>query len=307
MKKLLTAFAAIVLLASCQKEIILNPNNPAGAGLGNGSGGSGSGSTTGSGLLVKAVAVTGAETLTTLYAYDAQKRLESINTTGTAGGFPADTYQKFIRDGAGRITTVLQKLPDIAGTTSDTARLTYHYPNTTTMEPDNSVSVKSLGAGGFTLSNIDSSVYNYSGGKLVSYNGYMFTDMLGMRMPLSESRWEYTYNPSGYVTAIKTFTNTNSGDPLTETYNVAFTYGTLTNNTYASASAMQNFILYGTPNTSAPALIKLATTSVNVTPAVQATVTTNFTTAGNKITGATANTVSSGEPNRTTVYTFYYQ
>ena len=312
MKNILTAFAAILLLASCQKEITFDPNNPAGVGSGSGTGGagagSGGGSTTGSGLLIKTVAVTGSETQTSLYGYDAQKRLETMTISGMSGGLPADSYQKFIRDGAGRIIQVLQKLADMGGATSDTARVTYHYSDATTVDPDYSVSVKSLGVGGITMSTIDSTVYNYSGGKLTSYNDYMFSDLLGMVTPVSENRWEYTYNASGYVTAIKTLTNASSGLPLTETYNIAFTYGTLATNNYVSASPMQNFIIHNTPNpNSAPVITKTVANSNATTPPLVATITTTFTTGGSKITGGTASVVTTGQPNRTTVYTFYYQ
>lgn len=313
MKKLLTAFAAIILFASCQKEISLNSSNSLGNGSGSGTGGSGGGtgsggSSTGSGLLIKTVAVTGSETITTVYSYDGNNRLYTQTDNGSSGGYPVNSYKRFERDAAGRIVQTVQKLGDIGGATSDTARVNYHYPNATTMDPDYSVSVQSIGAGGFTLSNIDSSVYNYNGGKLVSYNGYMFTEILGALTPLSEKRWDYGYNSSGYVSAMKAFTNTNTGDPLTETYNIAFTYGTQANNAYASANPMQNFIIYAVPSPgNTPAATKSVANTVRITPPVQVTITTSFTTSGSKITNATANVVSSGGPNQTTNYTFYYQ
>lgn len=313
MKKLLTAVAAIILLASCQKEITFDPNNPAGTGNGSGSGGTGTGGagtggSTGSGLLIKAVAVTGTETQTTLYSYDAQSRLETVTTSGTSGGLPTDSYQKYVRDGAGRIVKVLQKLADFGGGASDTARLTYHYPTATTMDPDYSVSVKSLGAGGLSLTTIDSVAFSYSGGKLASYYDYMSTNLFGITTPLSENKWEYTYNASGYVTVMKTLSNTSSGAPLTETYNIAYTYGTLANNNYTSASAMQNFILYNVPNTnSAPVVTKFVANSNATSPPLLVTTTLTFTTTGSKITGGTASIVSTGQPNQNTTYTFYYQ
>lgn len=307
MKKILTAVTAITLLASCQKEITFDPANPAGAGSGSGSTGGGGGSSTGSGLLVKTVAVTGSETQTSLYTYDNNSRLYTQTDNGVSGGMPLNNYKRFERDAAGRIVRAVQKLGDFGGGISDTARVTYHYPTATSVDPDYSRSVQSLNAGGLVLSTIDSVVYQYSGGKLVAYNDYMFSDVLGMSMPVSENRWEFTYNASGYVTAMKTLSNTSSGAPLTETYNIAFTYGTLANNNYTSASAMQNFIVYGVPNTDAPVITKSVASSNATTPPLQVIITTSFTTAGAKITGGTANVVSTGQPNQTTAYTFYYQ
>ena len=92
MKILLTAFLAGILLASCQKEVSFQ------SGSSGNNGGNGNGNT--SGLLVKAVAVTGAETQTTIYTYDSQKRLETMSIKGTTGGIPVDSYHKYVRDGS---------------------------------------------------------------------------------------------------------------------------------------------------------------------------------------------------------------
>lgn len=295
-----------MLFSSCQKEISLDSTTTTGGGTGSGGNGTGNGNTSGD-LLVKTVAVTGTETVTSIYTYDGSKRLSTQTESGVSGGMPVNSYKRFERDAAGRIVRVVQKLGDVGGVPSDTARTTYHYPNATTMEPDYSVAVISMGTNGLTMSTIDSSVYNYSGGKLVSHNGYMSTSIMGMVVPVSESRWEYTYNAAGHVSAMKTFTNTSSGDPLTETYNIAFTYGTLANNNYLSASAMQNFILYNMPNTNAPAVTKSVASSNATTPPVNVTISTSFTSTNGKITGGTANVVSTGQPAQNTTYTFYYQ
>src|SRR5215217_2731823 len=100
MKNKLTAILALSLFfVSCQKEVgVDSPGNTGG----NGGGGSATG------LLVKAVSVTDADTITTLYAYDNQKKLETEIMDGTSGGVTFHSYKKFERDGAGRISRILQ-------------------------------------------------------------------------------------------------------------------------------------------------------------------------------------------------------
>jgi YD repeat-containing protein len=310
MKKLLTAVSFVVLFTSCQKEVSFDSGGTGGGSNGGGSGsGSGSGSGTGSnsGLLIKSVAVTGSETVTTQYTYDTSKRLLTHTDKGVGGGVPVDSYRRFVRDGAGRIIKVVQKLGDVNGMPSDTAYFNYHYPNATTMDPDYGVSVMSMSMGGITMATIDSSVYNYAGGKLASYNSYMSSNMMGMVMPVSESRWEYTYNASGYVVMLKLFNNTTSGAPLTEMYNVTNTYGSTVNHVYASPSAMQNFIINGLPHTSATLVTKMVANSVGVSPPVNVVTDFTYTLTNGRVTSGTSNTVSTGQPARNTNYTFFYQ
>ncbi len=132
MKKLLTALPVVaIFLFSCQKEVSFEISS---AGNGNGD------------LLVKTVAVTGTETMTTLYTYDDQKRLSTITIDGVSGGMKTHSYQKFERDNAGRIVKVIQKV-DMMGIPSDTAIKTMHYPNATTMDYDYSIHIMGMSLG----------------------------------------------------------------------------------------------------------------------------------------------------------------
>lgn len=306
MRKLLTAVSVVVLFASCQKEVSFEPGNTGGGNTGGGSG-SGSGTGSGNGLLIKTVAVTGAETVTTQYTYDASNRLLTHTDKGMTGGVPVDSYRRFVRDAAGRIIKVVQKLGDLNGIPSDTAYFTYHYPNGTTMDPDYSVSVMRMSMGGITMATIDSNVYNYAGGKLMSYNSFMSSDLFGVAMPISEGRWDFTYNTAGYVATLKFFNNNNSGDPLTETYNVTNTYGTTVNHVYASPSAMQNFIINALPHTSATLVTKMVANTVGVSPAVNVATTFTYTLSNGRVTSGTSSTVTTGQPTQNTNYTFFYQ
>lgn len=310
MKSILTAVALVCILASCQKEISVDTGNTnnVGSGLGNNSGGS-TGNT--SGLLVKTVAVTGTETQTTLYTYDAQKRLETITMKGTSGGMLVDSYQKFVRDAAGRIVKVLQKLGDQpgSGATSDTAVKTYYYPDATTLNYSYSIGEMSLTTAGFTMTNIDSAVYNYAGGKMTSYNSYMFSSLMP-GMPMMSSRYDFAYDASNRVTDMKVYNDAaNPGGNMDLSAQTSFSYtNAAVNNTYTSASAAQNLALYGTPNTTADVVNKVVTKSVNSLPAISVTITTSFVTgAGNKPVSGTATVVTTGQPTQTTQYTFYYQ
>src|SRR6476646_3664776 len=132
MKKLLTALPLMALiLFSCQKEVnfddITDPGNGGGTAPG----------TTGD-LLIKSVAVTGTETITTIYGYDGQKRLETSVMEGSSGGMKIHNYTKYIKDASGRISQILQKV-DQDGMSSDTAVNFIHYPDATTLEYDYSV------------------------------------------------------------------------------------------------------------------------------------------------------------------------
>ncbi len=300
MRSRLSALALICLLASCQKEINFDTGTAPGSG-------GGSGST--SGLLVKAVAVTGSETQTSLYTYNAQSQLETLTTKGTSGGMSVDSYQKYVRDAAGRIVKVLQKLPDQAGTTSDTSVRIYSYPNATTMNYTYSVSVMGLTAFGFTNTTTDSTVYNYSGGKLISYNSYL-SSSFSPGMTMLSSKYDFTYDASDRVTDMKVYTDaSNPGGPMTLDAQWKYTYSAgVINNVYISPSAAQNLILNGLPNTTSNSISKLETISANTAPPTNLVITTTYVTgAGNKPVSATAVITNTGQPTQTTNYTFYYQ
>ena len=303
MKKLLTAFSFIILLSSCQKEINFDSGNG-----GTGSGGNGGGGNT-SGLLVKTIAVTGTETQTTLYTYDAQKRLETMTISGTSGGMALDSYTKYFRDGSGRIVKVIQKLADLMGVPSDTSVRIYHYPDATTRDYDYSVQDMSINMGGMTMSTIDSSVYTYTAGKMSSFRSFM-SSSLAPGVPMMESRTDFNYDASNKVTGMKVYNDaSNPGGPLELFADYKYTYAsTSVSNVYMAANGAQNFALNGLPNTSTNIITKMETVSNAVSPALTVVITTTYVNgAGNKPVSGTAVSVTTGQPTQTTNYSFFYQ
>lgn len=295
MKKLLTALPAIALfLFSCQKEVSFEISS---AGNGNGD------------LLVKTVGVTGSETMTTLYTYDDQRRLSTITIDGVSGGMPMHSYQKFERDDAGRIVRVLQKA-DMMGIPSDTAIKTMHYPNATTMDYDYSVHIMgmSMGSGMPSMQTIDSTVYNYSGGKMMSYDTYMSSSLMPGTIMMN-SKYDFVYDAQNRVTDMKM--HSDAADPggqqdlMTEWQ---FTYGSTVNGVYVSSNASQNLLLHGLPNTGGYNLDKSVMTSTD--PQLSLTITTTYVLGSNgKPTSGTAVSTTTGlqSGTQTTNYTFYYQ
>lgn len=258
---------------------------------------------------MKAVAVTGAETQTTLYTYDAQKRLETMAISGTSGGLPADSYSKFIRDGAGRIVQVKQKLADPPGATADTSIRNYHYPDGTTLNYDYSLQTSTLDLGGLTMTTSDSAVYTYSSGKMSSYYSYMSSSLVPGTV-MQESKTDFSYDASGKVTAVKIY-NSGSipGAPLSLVADYTYTYApTAISGVYVSSSGAQNFALAGLPNTTTAAVSKMLMVSNATTPPLTVTITSTFVTGGgNKVTSAKVVSTTTGQPTQTINYTFFYQ
>ena len=296
MKKILAAIAALTFFASCQKEVSVDLSSD-------------SGSPTGSGLLVKSVAVIGSETQTTVYGYDAQKRLETMTITGTAGGMSVNSFHKYVRDNAGRIVKVLQKAPDMMGTTTDTATTTYHYPNATTMDFDYSIYVITMNMGGISMSTIDSAVYNYSGGKMTSYDKFMFSSVMP-GMVMMNSKCEFAYDASNRVNDMKMYTDVNNpGGPMELDIEWKYTYSASSvYYVYASAHGAQNFALNGLPNTTANFISKMEASSNTTSPPTNTVITTSYVNGtGNKPKSGTVVNVTSGQPTQTINYTFFYQ
>ena len=310
MKKILTAFALVAILSSCQKEISIDTNSPYTSG--NGGGGSGNGNSgNNSGLLIKTVSVSGTETQTTVYTYDSQKRLETMTMSGTSGGLPVDTYTKYIRDNSGRIVLVKQTAPKLMpGASVDTATNTYHYPNATTQNFDYSIYVITMNVAGMSMSTIDSAVYHYTAaGKMTSFHKYMSSSLMPGSIQMT-SRYDFTYDASDRVTNMKLFTDlSNPGGPLDQDTEWKYTYGaTGVNNGYTTNNGAQNFALNGLPNTTSNYISKMEVNSPSTTPPLNLVSTFTYVNgANNKPVSGTVVTVTSGQPTQTANYTFFYQ
>lgn len=276
-------FFLVVGLFSCQKEVDdIFANN------GNGGGNA-------SGLLVKTIAVTGSDSLTTLYSYDHQNRLETITIDGFSNGMQMHTYKHFIRDGSSRIATIRQVM-DQNGTTSDTTIETVHYPGSG-MEFDYTLNAISM----LGVSLIDSSVYTYSSGRMTSMESRLSSPLIGPA-PLMMTKTEFAYDGSGNVTLLKMYSDLGTGT-LSPLMNQAYTYGDAVSATWISGNGAQNFLLYGTPATGNKAFVT-AQVDDFTTPSASFSLTASYNLdSDGKLKSATI-TSTSGQ---VTNYTFYYQ
>ena len=287
MRKVWMACTAIIMLASCQKEV----------GFDSPGGGTG---TTGE-LLVKTVAVTGNDTMTTLYTYDSQKRLETMTIDGTSTGMVMHSYQKFVRDANGRIIRVLQKI-DQNGMASDTAINNIHYPDATTMNFD--YSVNNISMMGFDVK--DSSVYTYTGGRMTRISAYMSSPLMGPD-PIATTITDFSYDAFGNVSVLDMAADITTPGTVEPVMKQTYTYGNSLYTSYMSQHAAQNLFLAGFPNAQSKAVTKMVMEDLT-TPSNGFTLTTDIVTgAGNKPVSATATNTSGTQGTTVTKYTFYYQ
>jgi hypothetical protein len=286
MKNLLTAVLSILTLTlfSCQKEVddIFSNNGNTG----------GNGNT--SGLLIKTVAVTASDSLVTLYAYDNQKRLETITMDGTSNGMQMHTYKKYIRDTSSRIYKILQAI-DQNGVPTDTTIEIVHYPNQG-MEFDYTINTISM----LGLTVIDSSIYLYSAGKMASMISELSSPLLGSSFMATKT--EFTYDASGNVTNLKMYSDFVTG-VLSPIMSQVYIYGSAVNATWISTNGAQNFLLYGTPGTSNQAFVKAQIDDL-ITPSNSFVMTATYTLGSDNKPKSASITSTSGQ---VTKYTFYYQ
>lgn len=302
MRKLFVLFAASALFASCQREIHYDLGT-GGSGTGGGSnpgsgGGTGGGSTTGT-LLVKDVAVTGTETLTTLYTYDSQNRLATITNDGSSAGMTIHNYKRFERDALGRVVRTAQK--EDVNVSIDTVFTLIHYPNSTTMEYDYSVSDMSM----MGLDMHDSTAYVFTGGKLMSITQDQYMPLMGGTDPMASTKFAFTYDGSNRVSVINISSSTTPGTPPSPIAKETYTYGGTINAGWASASAAQNYWTGGMPNASNDAVTKIQIDNL-VTPAGNSVVTVTFVMGPNNRPVSAKQVTTGGSPS-TTNHTFYYQ
>ena len=295
--KLTVLLASSLIFVSCQKELDITvdgstPNN----GNGNGNGNSATG------LLVKVVEVTNnTDTLTTLYTYDSQKRLETQIMDGMNNGMLLHDYRKFERDAMGRISRILQ-FTDQNGTPSDTAVNTIHYPDASTSNYD--YTLNNIGVQGFSV--IDSSVYSYTAGKMMSIVSYLSSPLLGP-VAMQTSKLDFTYDGSARVSSMKMYNSSAPGSPLTAIANQTYTYGSSLNGNYATNNGAQNYLLGGMPNATNDALTSLKMDDLTgANPGVNALVKMTYVLgAGNRPLSMVATTTGS-QPSVSKL-NFYYQ
>lgn len=222
------ALVTVVVLTSCQKELSIEganiPPPPP------------------TGLLIKTVAVTGNDSLVTLYTYDDLGQLVTETIDGiTASGQQLHSFRKYERDAAGRVSTILYK-EVISGFGYDTVRTTVHYPDAQTPEFDYAISVQNY-SGTFIM---DSVAFSYSGGNMTQTE--TFSDAYGIGYTLAE-RQEFAFNGQGNVILNKLYSSVSSPDgSLLYTADLEYTYGDEPDYAWATENAAQNYWFVGLPN-----------------------------------------------------------
>jgi hypothetical protein len=291
MRKLFAACALAALITSCQKEVSFETAGP----------GTGTGNT--SGRLVKTVAITGTDTMTTLFTYDTQNRLSSIAIDGTSNGGMIDmyTYKKFEYDAAGRVFRAKQYIEQ-NGMSFDTSVTDIHYPNATTMEFDYSVATMQV----MGFGTIDSTFYHFNSGKLDSVISRLTASFGGLDPVITKTR--FTYDGNARVSNLKMYSNSaqQGSGPVELIADQIFTYGVAVAPQWMTNSAAQNYWIGGMPHTANNVVTKLESTSPGQ-PLANTTITTTYTLSGNKPTTATLTQSGGGQPNVVTKQTFYYQ
>ncbi|MFT3702650.1 MAG: hypothetical protein QM802_09785 [Agriterribacter sp.] len=267
---------------SCQKELsVENGNNRV------------------QGLLIKAVGVTGSDTLTTVYTYDNLSRLQTEVSEGKSGGEQIYQYIRYTRDFTTRITDITQQLTH-AGVVYDTTRTHIHYPDPIAFEYDYSVSTFSYsGYAGF-----DSTNYEFSDSLMNTNETYTSIPDLGIPPTLSE-RNVFTYGADKTLQSRDLYSSVSSPDGsllFTTTFN--YTYGGGADYLWYTTNAAQNYLLVGIPNSVNKNVSRLEIVDQTGTSQDITILTTLDAGADTK---PTSGTVSVNPLNRITKYTFYYQ
>jgi hypothetical protein len=285
MKNSLTAILTILSfgLFSCQKEVddIFSSNGN------NNSNGN-------SGLLIKTVAITGSDSLVTLYNYDNQKRLEIVTMDGTSNGIVTHDYKKFIRDANARITRVLEYVEE-NGIAADTSIRVVHYPNSG-MEFDYTVNTLSL----LGFSTVDSTTYSYSSGRLTSMKSFLSSPLMGSMAIITKT--DFTFDALGNITVLKMSSDLGSG-ALVPIMNETYTYGNAVNANWITTSSAQNLLLLGTPTVGNKAFTKAQLDDLtDPSNSFTMTATYNVNASGQPVTAMITTTAG-----QVTNYKFYYQ
>lgn len=245
-------------------------------------------------LLVKTVSVTGNETTTINYTYNAQKQLETEQTVGTMASMPYEVFKRYYRDAQGRIVKTAEVMKQM-GVVGDTSFTHVYYPNATTSNFSHTVREVSM----MGMSTLDSSVYVFdAGGNLTTQTTYT-SNILQPTLALSQ-KWEYNF-ANGNLTEMRFYMVQPGTQNFTLTTLHSYNYDDKTNPLVMNAEA---FLTGRTDGASKNNVVKLSLddrTTSNRDATIDISL--NYG-AGNKPTTATA-TVTPG--NQVTRFTFYYQ
>ena len=214
----LIPFAAIVLLiSSCQKELIDVTVTPPGGGGGGTSNGQ---------LLVKAVSVTGTDTTTVSVKWDSNKRLTQYISAGKTNGIVTDAKTDIIRESNGNIKKMINSPMGAAGYIDSSISYVYYQPGTSKI-----AYVKNINYTVF-LTFSDSVVITYNAAGKISAKETFFENFITGVME-KQSKSNYAYDAQGNL-----LTNTTLiADPVTGNYSPGITI----TNTYDSHLAPASF------------------------------------------------------------------
>jgi len=250
-------------------------------------------------LLVKAVGITGSDTLTTIYTYDNKSRLETETSDGKFGNEPLHFYRRYTRDFTTRITQITEQLSK-SGVDYDTTRTYVHYSDPVALEYDYTISVDPNS--GFTT--IDSTVYSFTGGQLDTTATFTTIPGSGITSALSEMN-HFVYNSEGNVASRDLYLSVSlQGGFLLHSASFQYTYNGDPDYLWYTANAAQNYLLVGLPNLSNKNVSRLEKTDQTGNDQNLSITTTLNIGADNK---ADSGVVTEKPLNRVTRYTFYYQ
>ncbi len=210
MKRILTSLSifSILFLSSCQKESGFSDTN-------NGSSGSSAGT-----LLIKTESKRGTETATTIYTYNASKKLINQKITGTAQGINVGNEYRYYRNASGIVTNYTQISAVLAQSGLDSLTTIVHYSNSKYTSTVSKITIS-----GFSV--LDSMTFIYdAGGKIIRSDLYQALPTIsGYELTATV---KYTYSANGNLMQQQYYTHdpTTSSDDLFAT--VKYTFDTKT-------------------------------------------------------------------------------
>lgn len=234
MKKLLTAFAIVMLFASCQKEgSFEDPTRTPGSGTNGGS--------TNGNRLFRIGSRVGTDSITTDYSYNSANRLVKFSQTGIVNGIfiTADVY--YVRNAANIITSNVIKSNALSQFGLDSVEAFHDYDPANTRYKHSITRITTLGE-----TETDSVVFVYNAGKLTAAIDYYDDGTGSSYVPYSKE--EYAYS-GGNLAEIKLsyFNDATNAYELEQT--VTYAYDDKTNPVQASADAVvMSMALYYSAN-----------------------------------------------------------
>jgi len=188
--------------------------------------------------IIRAVSVTGTDTLVSEYKYDQRLRLESETSTGKLSGDPYYSFTGFSWDHQDRITELLHKTWD----DNETIHTTVHYPDASAKEYDYLISTQ-IYHGALIQ---DSTAFVFDNGNMVKNESFRLSGNQGYLLSRRET---FRYNTSGNVDSTDTYSSIGSVNGYVVLISTScFTYADHADYLWTTDNAAQNYLLIGIPN-----------------------------------------------------------